>query len=192
MTTKFFTAFIYLFAFCFLLSCDDLTGSTATSADGSTEAEELGQLSPDERALIDTNKLITGIIDSKPIEDLEEYLSHLMDINHLGDTALGVAIKFRKEEDALLLLPKHKCQQLNHTNHEEESFVYLASKKGYSTLISSIAEICYQSQEEWWDWKDYEFSDLDPETKTGDKALHIAANALVAETLVYEYEERGG
>lgn len=191
MTTKLFTAFILLFAFCFLLSCDDLTGSPAASTDGSAEDEELKRLSPEERRLIVTNPLIEGIADGKPIEDLEEDISWLFEPNLLGNTGFGETIRFRSEEDALKLLPRHNCQKLYHTNDEGESFVYLASKRGFSTLIKSMADICYESQGEWLDGEDYEFYNLDSETKTGDKALHVAANVPVAEALVYEYEERG-
>ena len=194
MNRKLVIAFIFVFDCCLLLSCDDLSVSKATSKDGSAEAEELRRLSPEERKLINTNPLIKKVTGGDAIEGLEEDFSYLLEPNLLGNTAFGEAIRFRSEEDALLLLsklPGNKCQKLYHTNNEEESFVYLAAKKGYFTLIKSIADICYQSQEEWWDGKDYEFSDLDPETKTGDKALHVAANVFVVEALVYEYEERG-
>ena len=192
MNRKNFTTFIYLFACCFFLSCDDLSGSTSTSAAGSAEADELGRLSPKELELINTNPLIERITSGDSIENLTEHISHILEPNNLGNTAFGEAIRFRSEEDALLLLSKLQCPHLYHTNHEEESFVYLASKKGYSILIRKMAKICYESQgEEWWDWEDYEFSDLDPPTKTGDIAIHVAANTLVAEALVYEYEERG-
>lgn len=191
MTTKFFTAFILFFAFCFLLSCGDRTGDTTASTDESAEDREVRRLSPEEQKLINTNPLMERITDGESIEDLENHYSLLLEQNLLGNTPFGEAIRFRNEEVALELLSKLQCQHLYHTNHKGESFVYLASKRGYSTLIRSMADICYESQKEWWDGKDYEFSDLDPETTTGDKALHVAANALVAEAIVYEYEERG-
>ena len=189
MTKKNFAVFIYFFTFCFLFSCGDSPIHIDASRDESGEEGRL--FSPEEDTLTNTNPLIKGVTEGKPIESLQEHISYLLDPNLLGNTALGEAIRFRSEEDALLLLSNLQCQHLHHTNHERESFVYLASRRGYSILISHIAEMCYKSQEEWLDGKDYEFSTLDPETKKGDKALHIAANALVAERLVYEYEERG-
>lgn len=195
MNRKSFTTFIYLFACCFFLSCgDDLSErSASTSTDGSAaEEDELERLSPEERALIDTNPLITGILDSKPKEHLRKHLAHLMIPNGQGDVALGVAIKQRKPAEALFTLNNMTCGQLLHTNNEEESFIYLASKKAYPTLISAMAKKCYDAQgKEWWDGEDYEFYELDTPTKTGDIALHVAANALVAEVLAYEYEDRG-
>lgn len=188
MTTKNLTVFSYLFAFCFLLSCDDWSASTAASAEGSAEAEELVRLSPEERKLVGTTPLHEKIADGKPIEGMEEDIFDLCEPNLLGNTPFGEAIRLRSEKDALFLLSKLKCGHLHHTNNKGESFVYLASKKGYSTLISSMADIYYEKHGENWSYK---FSDLDPPTKTGDTALHVAANALVAETLSYEYEERG-
>ena len=195
MNRKFFIAFICVLSCYFLLSCGDLPVSTATSTDKSAkedesaEEKELERLSPGER------KPIGGTPNGKNPQELEDHLSRLFETNHLGDTDFGEVIRFRSEEDALLLLsklPDSKCQKLYHTNQEGESYVYLASKRGYSTLIRSIAKICFSNQGELWDRKDYEFYNLDPATKTGDKALHVAANVQVAKAIVYEYEKRKG
>ena len=187
MNRKFFIAFIFIFSFCLLPSCEKFP-TQATSVSGSEEEEELNQLSSDEIELI-TNEENPGSSDGKN----HKKLSCPFEKGDRGDTCFGAAIKYGKEEDALFLLEKMECgKHLYHRNHKGESYVFLASKRGYPTLINSIADICYGSQKDWLDGEDYEFSDLDMETKKGDKALHVAANVQVAEAIVYEYEARKG
>ena len=182
----------YILISCFLLSCgNEFTDSNSPSDEGHSTTS----MTPKKRELIDTNDIFSAIIDNVTLEEMEKILkkkgSDLFLTNKEGDTPLGAAIKLKKKEIALFLLKKFQCKDLNHQNHEEESYVYLASKEGYTELIKGIADICYENRKEFLDLEDYEFSDLDPEAKNGQKALHVAAYSLVVKVIFYGYN-RGG
>ena len=88
----------------------------------------------------------------------------------------------------MFLLKHYQCdKRIAHKNNKGESYVYLASQAGYQSLISGIAGICFKRKKGLWDGEDYEFADLDLETYEGNKALHVAANSLIAQTLIVEY-----
>lgn len=109
--------------------------------------------------------------------------------NKEGDIPLGLAIKQGKVESALYVLDKvYQCKHLYHPNHKKESFIYLAAKAGYKSIIQAIGNKCYQKKEEDPKILFYDFSKLDLEAETGDKALHVAANSNIAEALKYEYD----
>lgn len=176
---------------CFLLSC----GNEFVDPD-SPEGILATSLTPEERERIEANEVFSAVIDNATPEEIEKILLEkgisLFLTNKEGDTVLGTAIKLQKEEIALFLLTKFQCEKLSHQNNEQESYVYLASKFGYADLIKKIADICYEVQKDYlMDGEDYEFSKLDPETKTGQKTLHVAANSLTVEAIFYGYE-RGG
>ena len=175
-----------------LAACDDIPINPESSAAASGDV----RLTDEERALIEHNDVFKAVLDGEAKPKLESEISKnsyaLFETNSLGNTPLGTAVRLRYKEAALVLLENHPCGSLNHTNLKGESYAYLAAAAGWQDFISGMADICYSDQKEWIDGADYEFSDLDPETKTGEKALHAAATYLVAETLAFEYEKRGG
>lgn len=147
------------------------------------------QLSPEERAEIVTNELFEALVGGYSIEQMDALIStsriSVRSANKRGDTILGVAIQFQKKEMALFLKDKFACEDLSHQNNKGESYIYLASEYGYEQLIHRIADKCFE--EDPVDFSDYEFSDLDPETKEGNIAIHVARNAAVVKALDYEY-----
>ena len=147
------------------------------------------QLSPEDRAEIVTNELFEALIEGQSIEQMDALIStsriSVRSANKRGDTILGTAIQFRKKEMAFFLVNKFACEDLSHQNNKGESYIYLASEYGYEQLIHSIANKCFE--EDPIDFSNYEFSDLDPPTKEGNIAIHIAHNAAVVKALDYEY-----
>lgn len=147
------------------------------------------QLSPEERAEIVTNELFAALVDNKSIEEIDALISasaiSVLSTNERGDTILGTATQFKKEEIALALVDKFACESLSHQNNKGESYIYLASEYGYEKLIHRIANKCFE--DDMFNLSDYEFSDLDPPTKEGNVAIHVARDAAVAEALDYEY-----
>ena len=147
------------------------------------------QLSPEDRAEIVTNELFKALIGGYSIEQMDALISasriSVRSANKRRDTLLGTAIQFKKEEMALALLDKYACEDLSHQNNKGESYIYLSAKYGYEQLIHRIADKCFE--EDPIDFSDYEFSDLDPETKEGNVAIHVALDSAVIEALDYEY-----
>ena len=190
---------IFIICICFFLqSCGNsgvTAGSTAESGSDSTSTEDsnpMRGMTPEEIKARVTNPVLAGIFKGKSPQEIDRILSEqgsqLFIPNELGDTSLGEAIKLKQEETALSLLKHYQCdKRIAHRNNKGESYVYLASQAGYQSLISGIADICFKRKEKLWDGEDYEFADLDPKTHEGNKALHVAANSLIAKTLIYEY-----
>lgn len=149
------------------------------------------QMDPEERGLIVTNDLFAAIIDNQSQEVIEEILltpnNDLSSLNKKGDTPLGVAIQFRRKELAVFFLEKLQCEDLYHQNNKGESYIYLSAQYGYHELIQLIADKCYERKKTWTTLYDYEFSDLDPETHEGERAIHIAYDSTVMEALHEEY-----
>lgn len=173
-----------------LISCGEtgLLTNLPSHLDGPSLSQ---QMDPEERALVATNDLFAAIIDNKSQETIEEILltagQGLSSVNKKGDTPLGVAIQFQREELALFFLEKRHCKDLYHQNEKGESYVYLAARYGYHELIHQIANKCYERKKTWTSLYDYEFSDLDPETLEEEIAFHAASNAIVMEALDDEY-----
>ena len=149
----------------------------------------LSQMDPKEKQEIVTNQLFEAILDDKPNEEINKILSNtnisVTSVNKRGDTSLGVAIQFKQKDKALFLVEKLQCKDLYHQNNKGESYIYLSAKYGYVKLIHRIADKCYEN--DMFDFSDYEFSVLDPETLEGEIAIHVALNGAVAEALSYEY-----
>ena len=149
----------------------------------------VSNLDPKERAEIVTNPVFEAIVEGKSTEEMDKIIStlniSLLSVNQRGDTPLGTAIQLKLKEKAFFLLEKFSCPDLFHQNNKGESYVYLSAKQGYVELIQRIAGKCYEN--DFLDGSDYEFSDLDPETNTGEIAIHVALNSTVADALVYEY-----
>ena len=151
---------------------------------------------PKERALIAVNDLFTAIIDNKSPAEIEKILltagNSLHSLEENGDTPLGTAIRFQREDLALFFLDKLQCEDLYHQNNNRESYIYLSAKYGYPNLINRIADKCYERKKVWTTVSDYEFSDLDTETVDGERAVHSAYNRAVMEALDEEYSRGFG
>ena len=172
----------------FCVSC----GETKVNLNEVQEASSLSlaeSLTPEEKKQIITNNLFSAVLDNQTKEQIDKIIADtdisVLSVNKRGNTVLGTAILFKMEEMALFLLEKFECKYLSHQNNKGESYMYLASLQGYTPLIHRIADKCYEDSP--W-WPDYEFSDLDPETKTGEVAIHKALNGVVAQALDYEYQ----
>ena len=183
---------------CFLQSCGN-SGITAGSRVGSDSTSEedpnpMRGMTPEDIKKRVTNQVFEGVFEGKSPKEMNKLISEqgsqLFIPNELGDTPLGEAIKLKQEGTALSLLKHYQCdKRIVHRNNKGESYVYLAAQAGYQSIISDIAEICFKRQKGVWDGEDYEFSKLDPETHKGNKALHVAANSLIAQTLIVEYTQ---
>ena len=151
---------------------------------------------PKERALIAVNDMFTAIIDNKSPAEMEKISltagNSLNSLNKKGDTPLGTAIKFRREDLALFFLDKLQCESLHHKNNKQEGYIYLSAKYGHARLINRIADKCYERKKVWTSFSDYEFSDLDTETADGERAVHSAYNRAVMEALEAEYNRGFG
>ena len=177
----------------FLISCGETEVSVLRSS--INDISILEQFSPKERNLIVANSLFSAVVNNESPSVIDKILSDadlLFTVNKKGDTALGLSIQLKRKNLSLFLLEKLNCKDLFHLNNKGESYVYLASRQGDHHLIHLLADICYKDKKEIFDLSDYEFSELDPETLNGEKALHIASNATVAETLKYEYQRGAG
>ena len=171
--------------FLLFVSC----GETKVNTQEINSLTLLQSLSPEERQEVVTNALFSAVLDNQPKKKIDEILAQtdisVLSVNKRGNTVLGTAIWFKMEEMALFLLEKFECENLSHQNAKGESYMYLSALRGYTPLIHRIADKCYENSI--W-WPDYEFSDLDPETKTGETAIHKALNGTVAQALEYEYQ----
>ena len=179
--------FFSLFIFPFFTSCGD-TQIHWSAEPSSTIAATLDL---QERKEVITNTLFEAVLSNKTNEEIDQLLSthkiSLFSVNKRGDTVLGVAIQFRLKERALFLLEKFQCDDhLRHQNKKGESYIYLSAREGYEELIHQIANKCYENN--FFDFSDYEFSDLDPIAENGEIAIHVALNGSIAATLNYEYD----
>ncbi len=179
-----------ILVFLFLLSCAETKVDTSRGQSGDQDSPvSVPKVSPQERADIAVNPLFEAVVDNKSPEHIEQVLSQstlsIHSVNKKGDTVLGTAIQLKNQDMALFLLKKFTCADLSHQNNKGESYVYLSAKHGYEDLIHSIAKKCFENS--LW-WPDYEFSDLDPETETGETAIHVALNGATASALNEEYD----
>ena len=184
MNTKFIIVFLYL------VSCGETRINLEEETNTGDPAAVL-QLTPEEKEEIITNDLFLAVVNNRPIEEIDKILSStglsITSVNKRGDTILGVAIQFKHGNLAISLLEKYQCINLEHQNKKGESYIYLSAKYGYEELIHRIAGKCYENN--MFDFVDYEFSDLDPETENGEIAIHVALNGTVAAALHYEYNK---
>lgn len=175
---------LFLFCIvCFLVSCQQ-------GEEGSVQylASQLDSFSEEEKKALFPNELFLALVDKKEEDILQAVIDQngefLLDVNENGDTPLGVAIKAYNPEGALFIARQMNPEQYLHHNHKGEGYLYLASQKAYVDLIKFLANAFYNSKNL---FSDYEFSDLDRKTEEGERALHVAKNAVVAEALAYEY-----
>lgn len=147
-------------------------------------------LSEDQKSMIIANELFQAILDDSNPKEIQEILTrkneYLFSVNQNGDTPLGVAIQFYKEDIALYLLDQMMADKLTHINNNKEGYIYLASQHGLIKVINKISDKFYNFKSQW--TSDWEFSDLDVPDSQGNKALHVAQNQAVAEALSYHYK----
>ena len=172
---------LYLFfASAFLLACQ------GQDQDSPYFASRVQALSDEEKLALLPNELFVAVANKEEESVLKSILDenglYLQDTNDQGDTALGVAIQFYNPEGALFLAENMNGTDYLHKNNKGESYIYLASQKGYVELIHFVADAFYETT-----FVGYDFSDLDRLTDSGDRALHVAKSSAVAEALRYEY-----
>lgn len=174
--------FFKLFLMLFLLSCQeegvqDYLNSRSNS------------LSLEERQALFPNELFTSLVNQEGEEVLQNIIDenghYLFSLNEEGDTPLSTAIKFYNQEGALFIAKQLSPEHYLHQNSKGEGYIYLASQKAYVDLIKLLSDRFYESQGEF--FRDYEFSDLDMQNESGERALHVAKNYITAEALEYEY-----
>ena len=180
-----------IYGLIFLSSCQNgLIKMTSQEPDtNSSLPSEL--MTPEEREVLLPNDLFIAVADKKNEEILQEILNkngqYLLETNEKGDTPLGTAIQFYNLQGALFLADQLSPENFLHTNLNGEGYLYLASKKAYVDLIQLLSYRFYESRSSFLEDKDYEFSDLDMKTKSGERALHVAQSYQTAEALEYEY-----
>ena len=184
---------IYLSVFLALLTaCQPNTGSNTTnlSSQGSnTDFDSSNNLTSEEEEAMMPNELFKAVYNKGEPDDLKQIIDenaeYLLEINDEGDTPLGFAVKINYLSQALFLLNQMDPNHYLHQNSLGESYLYLASQKGFVELIITLSNLFYERQK---GFVDYEFSDLDLKTNSGERSLHIAKNSAVAEALSSEYQ----
>ena len=177
----------------FLFSCqDDTINMKSEEPDENSPFNITSKFIPaEQRQTLLPNDLFIAVADKKNEETLQKILNengeYLFETNAEGNTPLGIAIQFYNLSGALFLVEQLSPENFLHTNLKGEGYLYLASQKGYVELIQLLAERFYESKSSFLDDDDYEFSDLDMLTKSGERALHVAQNYPTAEALEYEY-----
>ena len=182
-TRKFMRQILFFWTLCLLFSCQGERGSVQNfaSLSDSLPLEEKQALLP--------NELFTAVVDQKGEKVLQDIIDKngefLLDTNEKGDSPLGVALQFENPEGALFLAKQLSPEHYPHQNNKGESYIYLSAQKGYVDVLKFLGRAFYESK--WELFADYEFSDLDQKTKEGERALHVAKNAMTAEALEYEH-----
>lgn len=177
----------YLFTVCFvslaLVGCADPDTFQDTG-----RKDRVARMTPQERAALAPNELFMAVLDSDvtKVKDLSESSPQLMDARNEkdGNTALGLAIELREIEIANWLLKKTSLSSFLEGNLRGESYVFLASRAGESSMIQAIANAYYQSRGL---LQGYDFGDLDFLNNSGQRALHVAKDRRVIQSLETEY-----
>ena len=142
-------------------------------------------LSPEERLALLPNALFLAVMDQAGEQKLREIIDangeYLLETNDNGDTPLGLAIQFYQLDSALFLAKQLDPNYYQHQNNQGESYLYLASQKGFVDLIQFLSNQFFIRGLD--SGVFYDFLQLDLKTKEGERALHVAKNSAVAETL---------
>ena len=174
--------YIVIFLLFFLLSCQE-EKITFPLKDRSNSFSI-----KDKQALL-PNALFEALLDRKSNEVLQNIINenghYLFALNSYGDSALSLAIQFHNPKGALFITEQLSPKHYLHTNSKGEGYIYLLSQKGYVNVIQLLSKQFYLSKKNL--FSDYEFSDLDMITHSGERALHVAKNQSIAEALAYEY-----
>ena len=178
---KFKAGWFMIYGAVFLLSCQE------NSSPSLIQRSEV--MTEEQRQALLPNELFTAVADKKSEQELKQILSqsgyYLFTKNDSGDTALGTAIQFQNQTAALLLAEQLSPEHYLHQNLKGEGYIYLAAQQAYVELIQLLGSRFYESKSSL--FEDYEFSDLDMQTKSGERALHTAKNYLTAAALENEY-----
>ena len=176
----------------FIIACQPITDSNTANLSSkslNTNFAFSNNLSPEKETAMMPNELFKAVYNKNEPNDLrqiiDENAEYLLEINNEGDTPLGFAIKINYLSQALFLLNQMDSNHYLHQNNLGESYLYLASQKGFVELIITLSNLFYERQNSF--FVDYEFSDLDLKTNNGERSLHIAKNSAVAEALSSEY-----
>ena len=149
----------------------------------------LDNLSSEDSEALMPNDLFKAVYNNQEDEQLRTIIDnnaeYLLETNSEGDTPLGFAIKSHLLDQALFLLKQTDPSYYLHQNELGESYLYLASQNGFVDFIITLSNLFYERQKGF--FINYEFSDLDLINNEGERALHVAKNAAVAETLSAEY-----
>ena len=184
---------ILVFLTGFLLACQNKHPISLTSTDDELNFEKtLNNLTLEETETLLPNPLFKAIY-NKESESLQHIIDqnakYLLDTNSEGDTPLAFAIKRNDLNSSLFIVNQMDPDHYVHQNNEGETYLYLASQKGFVELIITLSNLFYERQRS---SLDYEFSDLDLKTNNGERALHVAKNSAVAEALSKEYYKGWG
>lgn len=148
----------------------------------------LDRLSKVERAELAPNELFMAVFngDVQRADQVSSSNPSLMLSRNIrnGNTPLGEAIELAEIEIAKMLYSRMPLEVFFEGNQRGESVIFQASRAGWVWLIEALADQYYKSLG---GVEDYEFSDLDFENHEGQKALHVARTAHVAEVLKTEY-----
>jgi len=173
-----------IFVFSLLCSC----GEVEKLVDNESRASH--SFSLQEKRDLFPNPLFQALVDKEdPVilkSIMDQNSQYLFDVNIHGDTPLGVALKFYNPEGALTIAKQLNPEHYLTTNHQGESYIYLAAQRGYVDFIKFIANRFYESETDAIVF-DYEFRDLDLTTHQGERAIHVAKNYVTADALSYEY-----
>ncbi|MCB0343371.1 MAG: hypothetical protein KDD59_14120, partial [Bdellovibrionales bacterium] len=142
------------------------------------------RMTPQEQQQVAPNPLFVSIYKG----DLEEVRVHADRSSTLleqknavhGDTPLAVAIRLRERAIANEIILRMSVDSLRHKNDTGESYIYLASQQGFNDVIENLASKYEQSLGT---FDVFDFSELDQETDSLERALFVALNAETAKTL---------
>ena len=175
-----------------LCACQNKHPISLTSTDDKLSFETLNNLTPEETKTLLPNPLFKAIYikESESFQYIiDQNAVYLLETNSEGDTPLAFAIKRNDLNSSLFIVNQMDPDHYVHQNNEGESYLYLASQKGFVELIITLSNLFYERQK---GSLDYEFSHLDLKTKSGERALHVAKNSAVAEALSKEYYKGWG
>jgi ankyrin repeat protein len=140
-----------------------------------------------ERAALVPNALFAAVYDNSLADTRALSLNQpalLDEQDKNGDTPLAIALRLGYREIAQQLLSRTPAEHLTHQNHEGESYVFLAAATNQAELIQTMADAAYGALGS---LQRYHFFDLDLANRAGQRALFVAADRVVAETLERQY-----
>lgn len=176
-----------LLALVWLAACGD--PQTKSGQEG-TQDKKLARLSPEERKRVAPNSMFEAVYEGelKLTQELliaqPELLSTVNEES--GDRPLAVAIRLQETEIGAQLAAHIPPQDLFYQNQDGEGYLFLASKYGQVAVIDVLADRYWSDVSDRY-WGDFEEIDM-PNLK-GQRALHVAADANVAERLKYYWRK---
>ena len=101
-------------------------------------------------------------------------------LNDDGDTPLGLALAIGAGDVARTLLRVAGPPDLRHRNFAGEGYVFLAARAGLPDVVGQLAQAHFETLGS---LNRFDFSAVDRRTRAGQRALFVAADRAVAETL---------